>query len=728
MSPFSQRMGENARMAGTLGYSSARARAGEPEVGRARRAGPPDDDRPAEPDLPGAAPAGHTARRSHPSLRTAALVKVPYLPGLDGMRALAVMSVLLYHGDIASLKGGFLGVEVFFVISGYLITAILLAERKNTFRIDLKRFYSRRAKRLLPALFLVLFLAMLITAVFYRDELATLRGDTASSLLYVTNWFFVFGQKSYFEAVGRPSLVQHLWSLAVEEQFYLLWPLIFAGGMKYLGRKRLFIATLVGAVLSTVLMAVLYHPGVDPSRVYYGTDTRAAGLLIGAALAFVWAPYRLTKSVGRGAPLALNVVGLVSLGLLGWMLCVTDEFSDSLYRGGFLRVSLVTAVLIAVVVHPAAMVGKVLGMRPLKWIGLRSYGIYLYHWPIFQLTRPQLDVPLSGVPLLTLRLVLTFAVATLSYRYIETPIRTGAMTKRWAALRASRSVEARREKTRWLGGAAVLTATLSILVIVAVRAEPPPPPDYLLAAGGAESTASGLPPAAALPPAPAASTDTTPTTTSTGASEGAGTSTTVAPSSPAVGGDGTSTTIDPTSSTTPAPPTTAIDPNTGAPVTSEATVPPGTKRITAIGDSVMLGGVAKMSSSINGSVFVDARVGRQVSECLQILTLWRDRGVLGDVVVVHIGNNGTFNEDQFNQMKDILSGVPKVIFINNKVPRSWESGNNQVIANGVASMPNAVLIDWKSAGDGHPEWFAKDGMHLQTNGAQEYAWMINAQI
>jgi peptidoglycan/LPS O-acetylase OafA/YrhL len=518
--------------------------------------------------------------------------------------------------------------------------------------------------------------------------------------------------------------VQHLWSLAVEEQFYLLWPLLFAAGMRFLGRKRLFVATLVGALLSTVLMAVLYHPGVDPSRVYYGTDTRAAGLLIGAALAFVWAPYRLTKSVGRGAPLALNVVGGISLGLLVWMLMVTDQFSDWLYRGGFLRVSLVTAVLIAVVVHPAAKVGKVLGMRPLKWIGLRSYGIYLYHWPIFQLTRPQLDVPLSGAPLLSVRLALTFGVATLSYKYIETPIRTGAYKQRWAALRASRSIEAKREKSRWVGGAAVLAATLAVLVVVSVRAEPPPPPDYLLAAG---ATDPGLPPAAVLPPAPA------PTPAPTTVEQSAGTSTTVAPGDGgAAAGDGTSTTsVDPSVTTTAAPPPTdpvATDPATGAPVTTASTVPLGTKRITAIGDSVMLGSVAKLNSTLPGSVFVDARVGRQVSECLQILTVWRDRGLLGDVVVVHIGNNGTFTEDQFNQMKGILAGVPKVIFINNKVPRSWESGNNQVITNGAASMPNAILIDWKAAGDAHPEWFAKDGMHMGTTGAQEYAWMINAQL
>ncbi|MGH3108103.1 MAG: acyltransferase family protein, partial [Rubrobacter sp.] len=219
---------------------------------------------------------------------------MPYRPGLDGLRAFAVIAVLLYHADLAWIPGGFLGVEVFFVISGYLITALLLAEWRLRGRIDLKTFWLRRARRLLPALYVLLVATLTFAVVFLPGEIAGLRGDVLAALGYVTNWYLIFGQESYFEAVGRPSLLQHLWSLAVEEQFYLIWPPILALGLcigaTRLRRRRVLTVVIFGAVASAMAMALLYVPGVDPSRIYYGTDTRATGLLCGAALAFLWSP------------------------------------------------------------------------------------------------------------------------------------------------------------------------------------------------------------------------------------------------------------------------------------------------------------------------------------------------------------------------------------------------------------------------------------------------------
>ena len=287
-----------------------------------------------------------------------ASTRLPYMPGLDGLRAIAVISVLLYHAAFSWAIGGFLGVEVFFVISGYLITSLLLSEWRDREAIDLRNFWLRRARRLLPALFVVIAVTTLVAVIFLPGEVASLRGDVLSALAYVTNWNFIFAQKSYFEALGRPSLVQHLWSLAVEEQFYLVWPLLFIGGMKVFGRKRFPIVVVAGAIASVVLMWVLYVPGGDPSRVYYGTDTRAAGLLVGCALAFVWSPWRLRSTVSSSARTLLNVVGAVGLVLLLQMLWQTDEFSSALYRGGLLRLDLITAVVIAVLVHPAGVTGS----------------------------------------------------------------------------------------------------------------------------------------------------------------------------------------------------------------------------------------------------------------------------------------------------------------------------------------------------------------------------------
>src|SRR5215204_1438194 len=287
------------------------------------------------------------------------------MPGLDGLRALAVVAVLLYHADVAWAPGGFLGVDVFFVISGYLITSLLLAEWGARGRVDLKAFWLGRARRLLPAAFLVIAASLAFAVAFLPGEVARLRGDALASFGYVTNWYLIFEEQSYFETVGRPSLLQHLWSLAVEEQFYLLWPLLLTivlwrvAPMRRWRRRRLalFIA-LAGAAGSALLMATLYQPDVDPSRVYYGTDTRVAGLLFGSALAFVWVPGQIPRWAERIRPLLLDVAGLVALVALVWFYLRLDQYQPFLFQGGFALVALATTVVILVAVHPHTHLGS----------------------------------------------------------------------------------------------------------------------------------------------------------------------------------------------------------------------------------------------------------------------------------------------------------------------------------------------------------------------------------
>ncbi len=365
--------------------------------------------------------------------------RLPYMPGLDGLRAIAVLAVFVYHFHTGGgwLPGGFLGVDVFFVISGYLITSLLLSEFRKEGRVDLVAFWLRRARRLLPAVGVLIAVVMVAGAFLDIGQISTLRGQALASMAYVTNWDLILSHQSYFEEFARPSLFRHLWSLAVEEQFYLLWPIAFAACMTRFGHKRLVIGVIAGAIASSLLMAILFDPG-NPNRVFYGTDTRATPLLIGVALAFFWHPERLKPQTGNLAPAALNAVGAFALAMVVITFMTVHDYDLALYHGGFLLLSLWTGLLIAALAHPAASIGRVVGNPGMRWLGLRSYSFYLWHWPVLELTRPGIDVPLHGPILFALQLGLTLALADLSYRYVEQPFRRSTSWQRPDWLRIGR--------------------------------------------------------------------------------------------------------------------------------------------------------------------------------------------------------------------------------------------------------------------------------------------------
>src|SRR5215467_7485647 len=287
---------------------------------------------------------------------------IPYNPGLDGVRALAVIGVFLYHARPHAdgngyLPGGFLGVDLFFVLSGYLITSLLLVEWEARNQINLRRFWLRRGRRLLPALVVVVLASLILSAIFARADLARTRGDAVSSLLYYTNWHLIAANHSYFARMGNPSLLQHLWSLAVEEQFYLIWPLLLVPGLVLLGRKRLPMVVIVGIAGSALLMWLLYNPHRDPSRVYYGTDTRAFLLLMGILVALVWPAIERMR---RAVPM-LELFGIAALVGTVLLFRQMQDFDPTLYRGGDLAAAFCFAVLIAAVAHPQTGIGDALG-------------------------------------------------------------------------------------------------------------------------------------------------------------------------------------------------------------------------------------------------------------------------------------------------------------------------------------------------------------------------------
>ncbi len=398
---------------------------------------------------------------SNPPASRPQSVGISYEPALDGLRAIAVLGVMFYHAGLPFFRGGFLGVDLFFVLSGYLITTLLLVERRRTGSIDMKSFWRRRAKRLLPALFLMLVAVAAYNATAVAaEERRVLRDHGIATLFYVGNWWQIANGQSYFAQFANPSPLQHTWSLAIEEQWYLIFPLVFAGVLRLRsGRLSGLSAGLFGlAVVSAAWMAARFDP-VDPSRVYFGTGTRLQDLLVGAALAASLAGrYGIATKAGDKSDgkrrAAATVRGTIALGLVLVTFIVVPDTQPLLYRSGFLVFSLVSALLLSVVMDPREKVLRAaLSQRWLVAIGLISYGLYLWHWPVFVLLDPS-RTGVSGAWLVVLRFVATFGVSMLSYRMIEHPVRSGVLARRFGA------------------GGEVATLGLAVLVVAACTLAP----------------------------------------------------------------------------------------------------------------------------------------------------------------------------------------------------------------------------------------------------------------
>lgn len=394
-----------------------------------------------------------------------------YIHSVDGLRAVAVLAVLLYHLGIDWIPGGFLGVDLFFVISGYVITGLILDSIARSGTLDLRAFYLSRIRRLVPALVAMIVFTTLFIGVYAPDTVRRFIADIPYVLTGSMNWALVSRQQDYFEAIGRPPLLQHTWSLAVEAQFYLIWPLVLLFILRYFGKKNIPFAALAIAIASGVALFA-YSIRIDTqesaiSHVYFGTDTHSIGLFLGSALAVSWQPQNLSKEITKRAQDFVDFIGVIGLlGLLSTFLFI-NESDPTLYRIAFPLSALFGCATLISVVHPASRFAPLLSTRPLIWIGERSYGIYLWHWIVFQLTRPSIDLVGDDWALYALRILIVFALADISLRYIEIPVRRGYFELWFRGMKyRTRAVRLRQQ----LSTIAAILVTIAATSLVSINA------------------------------------------------------------------------------------------------------------------------------------------------------------------------------------------------------------------------------------------------------------------
>jgi peptidoglycan/LPS O-acetylase OafA/YrhL len=472
--------------------------------------------------------------------------------------------------------------------------------------------------------------------------------DTPFALTGSMNWWLVGHHLDYFEEIGRPPLLQHTWSLAVEAQFYLIWPLILLAILKFFGKKKISIVSLAIAGISGItLMLVSFSLDASNaskvSHVYFGTDTHSIGLFLGAALAVSWIPQNFNKEVSKKAQDFIDGIGVFGfLGILAAFLLI-DETKPTLYKIAFPLAGIFGAAIITSVVHPASRFAPILQNKVLLWIGERSYAIYLWHWVIFQVTRPKVDLAGATWAMYSLRILIVFALADISLRYVELPVRRGVLNYWIKGLKYRTPEEKKKQKLRI---SAVITAALMAISIISIRAV-------------------------------------------------------------AIGNEKQAALVEEIERA-----------NTVTPSTSNG--------IWLTGDSVILG-IKSVLAEQHDVGLVNARVGRQAAELLAVIE--HDKANAPDgPVVLNLGNNNALTEDQVVGILDALKYQKKVILVNTAVPRPWRDGNNQLISRISARYSNVRVIDWARISEGHPEYFAPDGVHLVATGVQVYVAEISKYL
>ena len=633
--------------------------------------------------------------------------KSRYIPALDGLRTLAVVAVVLYHLNLTWAQGGLLGVTVFFVLSGYLITRLLINEVSKTGRIDLKSFWIRRIRRLFPAVVTVVVVTCALCTIFNHVMLTKMRPDILPSLLFFNNWWQIAQDVSYFNALGDPSPLTHFWSLAIEEQFYLVWPpLLLAMVSMHMSKPNTRRVVLGLSAVSAIAMMVLYNPAADPSRVYYGTDTRVFSLLLGAWMAFIpdrdLAPARLVHHLGldrlagsgkRGkhnvdehgkdngsaadasqappgalarfwsSPASIDLLGIVGLVGLAAMVAFTNGYTAFQYRGGTLLCSVLTLMVIAACVQPQGLVARALAAEPLVWIGKRSYSIYLWHYPLLLLMNPVANINDTPWWHYILQVLLVVAVAECSYRFVEEPFRKGAFGRTVSEFRDGTTTPA-----GWVRAHIPACAVCAVVLAMAL---------------------GGL---------------------------------VFVPETSALSGEGAEVLNKEANNAKPQDQKAADDTDK-----DDDGFPDGAYDLLMIGDSVSLRAVDAF-----GGVFphshIDAEKGRQFDVGRETFEGYIQQNLAGKIVVFALGTNGLVTDAQIDDIMADAGDQRIVVFVNTRSPQPWVGATNQAIANAATRYKNVRVIDWYGYSANRNDLFDGDGTHLSNTGVTEYLKLIHDAV
>ena len=652
-----------------------------------------------------------------------------YWPALDGLRALAVLAVVAFHAGAAWLPAGFLGVDVFFVISGFLITTLLLRESESRGAISLSDFWRRRAARLLPALLLMLAGVAAYLLLAAPDLLSRFLQDVRFALFFVTNWDFILRDVPYF-AQWQPSLGTHLWSLAVEEQFYLVWPLVVVVALRLGGRRAVGILAVVLAAASALLMGLLHVPFTDVSRVYFGTDTHAFGLAVGSGLAVLVRTRPQVLQINRTV---LTLAGTVSLAGILAAMALLHEWDGFLYHGGYLGIAILTGLVVVIATTEENGLVRSLSWRPMRWLGRRSYGLYLWHWPLLLLPAP---AALAGAELpeplgLLLRLGLLLALAEFSFRLVEIPLRREIAPSGGPALPVVRRA-LRRTRARFGSEFPGVVASSLCLVLLATYGG-------IAAVGQRESKPVAAAPAFefAPDPGPAAASVTELSARAWDRTleslEAPGPTDSESPNPP---GPAVANTAPEQRASPPERPVSEqvsaftsnlisiqYQPQT-APERQVPQAPTAWQRVLAIGDSVMLGAADKLLAEFP-QIRVEAVQSAQFPEGIARIRaeVSKPPAERPEVVVLHLGTNGIFDPAQLDELRRLSIGLDRLVVLNIRAPRNWESFVNEQLAP-TANWNKVEFIDWHTISADRPDWLTGDHVHLTEDGQNAYTALI----